>query len=473
MSDKSFKTKLLQGGIALAARQAISTVFSVLNVLVVAKILGPEKYGIVAIAMGVYFFLVWTSKLGVGIYAVRQTELPKDAPRQILAFYNTLGALLAVLLWFCAPAFGQWLGQPAVIPVVRFLALPLWLEMIGNASVVMMERELLFAEIGMGETIGQMCNYAVSFPLVFLGYGYWGPVIGLATQGIGELLFARHYKPVPFQLRWRKSFIVPALKSGIAYTSANWILSLRSLAVPILVTRFAGVEAVGIITLATRFAEKLGVFRMVLNRMSISVLTKLLGQPEKIRSAISQGMVYQLLMVAPACAVFSCCSVWFITFMGKDEWLLSSKMFPFLAASVMIAAMFEMQSSALYAAGKNREVGQFNLGYVALLWVTAILGLNFLGVWGYGFALLAAIPSYAVLHLNLRKLCGTPEYANAFLLVLATLPALFAGPWMPFWMGLLLLAACYAGAFALSPGLRKIPLELYGAWKGRRQSLAK
>ncbi|NJM57074.1 MAG: hypothetical protein HC857_06085, partial [Synechococcales cyanobacterium RU_4_20] len=121
--------------------------------------------------------------------------------------------------------------------------------------------------------------------------------------------------------------------------------------------------------------------------------------------------------------------------------------------------------------GNNREVGKFNAGYVALQWLAAIFGLNLFGIWGYGMAELATLPSYGLIHQAIVKLCGAPQYRNALLLVLATLPALFAGPWLPSWVGLLLLTACYVAVFAISPGLRKILFELYGAWKGGRQAL--
>ncbi|NJR68856.1 MAG: oligosaccharide flippase family protein [Synechococcales cyanobacterium CRU_2_2] len=471
MSDQDLKKKILQGGIVLAIRQLITSVFSLVSVLVVARVLGPEKYGIVAIAMGIFYFLIWTNKLGIGVYVLRQTELPKETPRQILAFYNTLGMGLALLLWLLAPALGDWTKSTAVIPIIRFLALPLWLELLGNASIVMMERELMFAEIGLGETIGQMANYAVSLPLVLTGYGYWGPIIGLASQYMAELVFVRYHKPVPFQFHWRSSFIFPALQTGLVYTGATWILSLRTLTVTLFVTRFAGIEAAGIVSLAVRFADQLAVFRLVLNRMSISVLAKLLGDPDRIRSAISQGMVYQVLLVSPACATFACVSSWLIPLMFGSKWLPSAYLFPFIATGVMMTAMFELHSSALYAAGNNREVGKFNAGYVALQWLAAIFGLNLFGIWGYGMAELATLPSYGLIHQAIVKLCGAPQYRNALLLVLATLPALFAGPWLPSWVGLLLLTACYVAVFAISPGLRKILFELYGAWKGGRQAL--
>ncbi len=493
--DKDLKKKVLKGGVSLAIRQLVTSGCSLMSILIIARVLGPEQYGILASCLGIYFFLVWTNKLGIGVYAVRQSEFSDDALRQVLAFFNTLSILSLILLWVLAPVLVQWTKQPETLWMIRFLALPLWIEMIGDVSMMKMSREIQFTEIGLAETIGQISNYALSIPLVLFlsntalqthvidglstagiflpatvfGKGYWGPIWGLALQCLVVTLMVRRYQPIPMSLQWTRGCIRPALQGGLGYTGSAWILSLKALTVPLLVTRLAGIEAAGIVSIAIRFAEQLAIFRFVLSRMSITVFAKLIGQPDKIRSALSQGMVYQVLLVAPACAAFSCCASWLIPLLFGEEWLMSAQIFPFVAAGVVMAAMFELHTSTLYAAANNRSVALFNAGFITLQWTAALVALPLLGVWGYGIAEISTIPSYILIHYGLTKLCGSPDYKNVVLLVAATLPALFLGPWVPSWIGLLLLSFSYGTVLMISPSLRRIPVELYGAWRNRGQ----
>ena len=467
-STPDLKSKVLQGGIYLAIRQMLGVALSLVSVLVIARVLGPERYGVVAIASGTLYFTFWTGKLGLEIYLIRQPDLPKDGPEQILAFYNTVGVALCVLLWFIVPILGVWTGQSAVAQVLRWLVPVVWLEMVGSASISMMERELRFAQVGLIETLAQAANYLLAVPLVLLHWGYWGPIAGLGLQFAFLAILGYYCYPIPWRWRWRRSFIRSALRCSLAYSGANLIGALKALTVPLFVSRLAGLEVAGIVSIANRFVDQLGIFRIVVYRMSISALAKLSGNPDAIRYAISRGIVYQALLVGPLFAVFSCCATWVIPFLFGKEWLPSTHVFPFIAFSMLIYTVFNLHLSALYAAGHNRDVAKFNLWYVGLFWLASWVLLPVLGLWGYALAEICALPSYISIHRSLTNLCGSPNYWDGFWLMAITAPVLLGGPWLPPALGLGALAIGYGILFLLRPGLRCIPSELYSAWRSRK-----
>jgi PST family polysaccharide transporter len=465
---QKLKEKVLKGGIYLAVRQLSTAVLSLISVLVIARLLGPKNYGIVAIALGFFYFLTWTSKLGLNVYVTRQPELPKDAPEQILSFYNTLGAILSILILLLAPAFGWWTGQSEVSQLIRWLALPLWLEMVGTASISMLERELRFTQVGLIETIAQVSNYLLAVPLVLMNWSYWGPIAGLVLQCTVYALMARYYYPISLRRRWRLPFIRSALSYGLTFCGSQWIMSLRTLTVPLLVSRLVGVEAAGITSIAIRFVEQLSLLRAIMLRMSISLLAKLMSNLELTRAAISRGMTYQVLVVGPTCAVFSCCAGWLIPLMFGAEWLPSAKLFPLIAVAVLIGSVFDLHGSALYAAGHNREVALYSFGYITVEWLALWLIAPNAGLWSYGVAQIIALPSYFLLHRSLVKLCGSPNYGNAFWLIIVTLPALIIGPLVPVFVGIGVLILSYGAIFLFVESVRKVPVELYFAWRSRK-----
>ncbi|NJM56760.1 MAG: oligosaccharide flippase family protein [Synechococcales cyanobacterium RU_4_20] len=110
--DKALKDKILKGGLSLALRQMVTSVLSLVSILVVARILGPKQYGIVAVAMGIFYFLVWSNKLGIGVYFVREQSLPENCSQNILTFYNHISFVTAVALWFLAPAIAPGRSNP-------------------------------------------------------------------------------------------------------------------------------------------------------------------------------------------------------------------------------------------------------------------------------------------------------------------------------------------------------------------------
>lgn len=455
-TSKNLKEKILKGGISLSIRQLLVAGLSLINVLVIARILGPERYGIVTIILGIFYFFTPTLKLGLQVYLVRKPELLDKEAEQIVAFYNTVGVAIIGLLWICAPLIGWWTGKSEVTQGLHLVLPVLWLDQVSRISITMLERELRFAEVGVIEAVAQIANYLLSVVLVLRGWGYWGPIVGTVIRYVVQASMAYFFYPIAWRWRWNWQSLKPALNYGLSYSSSDWLLNLKNLRVPLLVSRLVGVEAAGLISIAIRLADQLAILRMVVRRMSISVMAKFINDPEKTRNAISQGMAFQALLIGPVCAVFSCVSAWIIPIMFSEEWLISAKVFPFIALGTMIGGIFELHASTLYATGHNYEVGRRNLWFVAMLWLATLLLMPFLGLWGYGLAEIIALPSYYWIHLSIAKLFGSPKYQNVFWLTLAATIPLFAGAFLPPIWGLLILTISYGLVFLFNSSIRKL-----------------
>lgn len=464
----ALKTKILQGGIYLTLRQLLGTAISVLGVLVIARVLGPVSYGIVAVASGILYFTLSMGKLGLEIYLIRQPDLPEDGPEQILAFFNTVGVALCLLLWLTVRMYGLWTDQSVVGQVLAWLVPVVWLGMVSSASISMMERELRFAQVGLVETLAQVANYVLAVTLVLLNWGYWGPIAGLVLQYTLLAIMGYFCYPIPWRWRWRWQFIRSALRYSLAYCGSNLIGSFKSsLTLPLFISPMAGLEAAGIVSIAIRFVDQLGMLRIVVYRLALSALAKLSGNSDSTRYAISRGIVYQGLLIGPLFAVFSCCSGWVIPLVFGKDWLPSIQVYTLIAFATLVYMMFNLHFSALYVAGHNREVAMFNVWFTGVFWLGCWVLLPVLGAWGYGVAEIVALPTYFLIHRSLAKLCGAPDYWDGFWLIVATTPALLAGPWLPSTVGIGILIISYGLLFLLRPRVRRIPAELYSAWRSR------
>lgn len=465
--SQSLKGRILKGGLSLTLRQLLITGLSLVNVLVVARILGPESYGVVAIALGMFYFLVWTSKVGLNVYLVRQPDLPKTGVAHVLTFYNSAGLAVCLILAGVAPVFGWWTGESEITDIMRVLMLAVWLDMVASVSMSMLERELRFAEVGLVDALSQLINYAVAVALVLTGSGYWGPIIGTVLGFFVKACLAYRYHPVPWGWHWNWQFLKPALSYGFTYVSSDWILSTKNLIVPVLVSRLVGVSAAGIISIAIRLSQQLAILRLVIRQMSVSIMAKLIDAPEQVRNTVSQGMTYQALLIGPCCAVFSCLAVWVIPLVFGEEWLASVQIFPFVATGILVSSVFDLHSSTLYAIGHNRQVAKLNLCYVGLLWLVAAIALQTLGLWGYGIAEIAALPSFFVIHRSLSKTFGSPDYSNALWIVIATIIPLYGSIFLPPIPALGLLLASYGVLILLNAKIRVLPAQLLTTVRSR------
>ena len=466
-NNASLKTKILQGGAYLAIRQLATSVLSLASVLVIARILGPEKYGIVAIAVGTFYFTFEIAKLGLDVYVIREPNLPKDGAEQVLAFYNSMGIVFCALSWIAIAVASLFSGFTVILQTFSFLVPVVWIGIIGNLHTSILERELRFAEVGSVETLAQLVGSVFSMIFVLFGWGYWGPVVAQGLQFLTLSIVAINFYQIPWRFRWKWVLLKPALRYGLMYAGSNWLFALKSMTVPLFVAPVASLKTVGLISIAIRFADQLGTFRFIAFRLSISALAKVKDM-ETIRRTVGRGMVYQGLMVGPLYAVFSCIALLIIPQLFGQEWLPSTQIFPLIAFSFFSYTLFSMHCSALYTFDHILEVAKFHLLQVGLLWGSSFLLVPFLGLWGYPIAELVSLLSYVLIHRSLIKLCGKPDYEDALCLTFATALPLIAGPWIPTLAGLGLFVLSYGALFALRPTMRQIPIELYATWHVRK-----
>lgn len=471
--------KVVKGGLYLTLRQILAAGLSMVSILVIARVLGPANYGIVTITFGFFFFFAFSGRLGLNTYLIRQPDLDEAIPSQVLAFYNTVGVGLCILLWVAAPLAGWWTKEPNVTLALRCIIPGIWLHAVSRAIIGMLERDIRFVEVGLIEFVSQMGNYLFAVPFVLVlnaqnnPYMFLGPIIGTVLQFAIQTLLAQYLYPMKWSWRWRLEDIKPALHYGLMFSLSDSILNVRTLRVPVLVSSFLGVEAAGITSVAIRLVDQLALLRLVIRRMSISVIAKLLEDTDATRNAITKGMAYQALLIGPICAGFACIAAWIIPLMFGDAWLLSAEIFPLIALGALVSAIFDLHASTLYAAGHNREVAIANLWYVGSLWLGCAALLPVMGLWGYGVSELLALPSFWVIHRSFSKFYGQPDYRPALLLILAAIPPLLLGPILSInvnpMLGFIVFLVSYGVFLAGSSTVRQLPMDLWQTWRSKKK----
>jgi PST family polysaccharide transporter len=68
------RNQIMRGGAFLAVRQLLGMVISLVGMLLLTRLIGPEKYGLYTAAFGMAWYLQIVSQLGVEVYLVRREE---------------------------------------------------------------------------------------------------------------------------------------------------------------------------------------------------------------------------------------------------------------------------------------------------------------------------------------------------------------------------------------------------------------
>lgn len=447
----SLRHTALRGGAVLAARQGLSLVLNLGGTLALTRLLGPSGYGQAAAALGLATFLFQVGQLGLNAWLVRR---PSASAADEAVMFRTARSLLVgagfvllavALLLF--PLVSRWLRDDTVRTLALGFALGLPLQLASLVPLAALERRLAYAPVAVAELQSLVLSVGVSVTLAWAGVGPRAIVIGWWLQQLW--LFVRYQRAAGIGLAFGldRALAREGLGAGLAYAGSLWIWQLRELVNPLVVARWAGVEGAGLVALAVRVVDAASVVKAAAWRIALPALAKLAHDAPRLVLAVRDGTRLQLLGVVPALLLLVLLRPLIPLLLG-EPWRPVLPLLPVIAAGIVVNASLNLQSSALYARGHAGAVALHHAAYVLLFASAALQLVPRLGVAGYGWAELLALPGYLALVDAFRRHVGAsvlrePAFA---LLVAAAFVAAVWWWWAPLVLALVLVVPALRGA---------------------------
>lgn len=157
---------------------ALSKGVTFISTIILARILAPEDFGLVAMGLVFINFLERLNELGVGhalIYQQGDLNRRSDA-----AFWVSISInfLLAVTALFAAPLASLFFHEPDVIPIIRALSVTFILSSLGSIHAARLKKKLDFRRVFLPQLGRTAAKGLVSIAMAVLGFGVWSLVAG-------------------------------------------------------------------------------------------------------------------------------------------------------------------------------------------------------------------------------------------------------------------------------------------------------
>jgi lipopolysaccharide exporter len=176
---------------------AIGAFTQLLYTAIMGRLLAPEDFGLLAMALVFQRFGTYFARLGVGQALIQKAKLTDLDIRVGFTSSMLLGGGFGALVLFAAPLAGALFDTDAVVPVVRVLALTFLIGGFGRVSSSLLRRELRFRALAILEFLTFVVSYlGIGIGLALAGFGVWSLVAVQLAQSligaIGAFLIARH-----------------------------------------------------------------------------------------------------------------------------------------------------------------------------------------------------------------------------------------------------------------------------------------
>jgi O-antigen/teichoic acid export membrane protein len=378
--------------------------FAILFTVLVAAIVGPHDFGVVAMALVYIGFAELFAEQGVATAIVQRPEL--DRRHLDTAFWINLVWCFA-LAGLSVAVSGWWArvnGVPELELVIDVLAIGLVIWGLTTVQQALLEREFQFRKLAIRGGVATFVSGAIGLGFALAGAGVWALVAQqLSLRAVSVLLF--------FALsQWRPGFRVSTRHAREFFGFSFHVLFadvagfFHRRADALLVGLFFGPTMVGIYRLADRFVDTLlELTTRPLGVVSLPHFSRLQHDREALERSVTSILRLTLALTVPAMLVLAACSRPLLGVVGSD-WVVGADALRLLAVIGIVKALIAFTGPLLFAIARP--------GFRAMsLWLQAALSA--------GVVVAAGL---AARHFSLSDQLATVAGARALLFVLVFVP---------------------------------------------------
>lgn len=367
-------------------------VLQILVLVVLARLLTPIDFGIVAAAMVVIGFSAIFSHLGVGPALVQRRELTPAHIRVGFVISILLGFAFAGLIWLLAPALAVFFQVETLTPVLRVLAWVFPIQGLATVAESLLQRELRFRALAVADVVSVAVGYgAVGIVLAVLDWGVWALVAAHLGQNVLRtllLLLMQPHAKAPL-LERRACAELLYFGGGFAAGRVSNYIALQG--DHLIVGRWLGALALGLYSRAYHLMTgPVVLLGQVLDKVLFPAMAHVQDRRDRLADAYRRGVALIAIVIIPGSAVACILAPELIYILLGPDWHEVTLPFQILATAMLFRTSYKMSDSLSRATGAVYRRALRQTAYAALVILGAWIG-HFWGLAGVAVGVVAAV----------------------------------------------------------------------------------
>jgi O-antigen/teichoic acid export membrane protein len=185
----------LRGGIVSVAMQYGNGILQILAAVILARLLTPADFGLVAVITVLTSFAPLLIDFGLGDATTQRKKISPSQVNSLFWLSSGVGLAVAVVLAVASPLVAAIYRQPALQPIALCTGITFVLWGASNQHMALLRRTMQFGRIARIQLLGSLGGIAVAVVLAIVGWGYWAlvarPIANAACVVVGAWLGCR------------------------------------------------------------------------------------------------------------------------------------------------------------------------------------------------------------------------------------------------------------------------------------------
>ena len=391
-SDRHFETTALQAnlnqrsfqaGLIAVAAQPIKLVIGIGGTVVLARLLVPADFGLLAMVQPLLGVVDSLSNLGLETATVQRQNFNPEQASAIFWLSLKINALVIGGMMLAAPLIAWFYGQPELTHIVLCLA-------IGSASLCLsfqhlslLKRQMRFELLTTIEVSALLVSTATAIATAWLGLGYWALILQLITlqviKGAAYWIFCDWRPQRTVKSSHFKKDLRPTLSYGIHLTGFRCISRVGMKMDRVLLGYFGGANALGLYSMAYQWAYfPFWQIYYPLFDVAVSTFSRSLSNPERYRIYCQRGLLLIFAVCMPALGYLFVTAQEVTLLMLGEQWLEVIPIFRVLILAVFVGSIYRVTKWIYVSAGQTQRQFRWSLIHTPIMIIAVVIGVQ----WG-------------------------------------------------------------------------------------------
>lgn len=402
MNPGNFKASILSGFAWQSLTKLFVQVFSWVSTIIVARILAPSDYGLMA-TVGIFTgLLTLLFEMGLSQGLIQKKDISREEEDGIFCIGIFFGFAAYLILYFTAPYVAGFYANNDLSGLLRLSAVALILGSLKAVPFSIAMRQMNFRYRSLVEMFANFASMITVLILAYRGSGVWSLVWGyLAMNVVSTICYLPLFKRWPgFTLPLKECYAILAF--GIKVTANNLLYFIYSKADVFIIGRMLGEKMLGYYSMAFQLAtmplDKIGT---IFNQVAFPAIARIQHDREQAKVLFLNLHRYLLIVTYPLLLGFALVAEELVLLLLTAKWLPIVPILQAFCVLNLLRISGMLISPVLYGRGKAGKV----LVYAALS--SILLPLSFWVGAAYGMqgVLIAWMIVYPILYAVLLIYC--------------------------------------------------------------------
>jgi O-antigen/teichoic acid export membrane protein len=375
---KNLGEKSARAGAIIVVAQAVKFILNLASLSILARLLVPGDFGLVAMVTPLYRLAGFFQDLGLSAATIQKREITPAQVSNLFWLNVTLSVILGILMAALSPWVAAFYGRPELAWITTAFGAMMISSGLSAQHIALLQRQMRNAAISSIEVVSMALGIAAAITGAVFGLGYWSLVLTPAVTTLSTMVLVWITSGFRPGLPSRGSGVASMIAFGYHLMLSYFCQFLNKNADNVMVGKAWGDTALGFYTRAYNILLlPMSQLNIPINKVAIPALSRLQDDPDRYRSYYYRAIGILLSFGFPIVCYTAVDAHNVVLLVLGSQWGEAVDIFRALVPAAFVGATNAATGWVYVSLGNTRRMLKWSVLQTVLTIIAFALGLSF------------------------------------------------------------------------------------------------